>query len=96
MATTEWPRKTRSTLSWQHLAGHDADNGDRWSVIWDTQRRLDEGSRNTALEKFEASALSFARHMLKMGFIVYEIRNPSGSVFLEELGIKERLGLQPA
>ncbi len=95
MATASWPRKNISTQSWQHLSGNTGDTGERWSIIWDTQRRSEDSSRNTALEKFEAGALSFAHHMLKMGFIVYEIRGPSGTVFLEEQAIRERLGLQP-
>jgi len=93
--TSQWPRRTKSTLSWQHLSAREADNGERWAVIWDTKRNPETDGRNSALEKFEAGALDRARHMLRMGFIVYEIRSPSGSVFLEEAGIKERLGIQP-
>ncbi len=68
----------------------------RWTVIWDTKRQSGTDGRNTALEKFETSALDRARHMLRLGFIVYEIRDPTGLVFLEEAGIKQRLGSQPA
>jgi len=72
------------------------DTGERWTVIWDTKRKPGMDGRNSAVERFEAGALDRARHMLRMGFVVYEIRQPSGLVFLGEAGIRERLGLQPA
>jgi hypothetical protein len=93
---TKQPRKTRSSFGWQHLSVGSADNGERWSVVWDTERKPGPDGRNTALEKFESGALERARHMLRMGFIVYEIRQPSGSVFLEEDGLRERFGLRAA
>jgi hypothetical protein len=68
----------------------------RWCVVWDTIRKPGTDSRNVALEKDEANALERARHMLRMSFIVYEIREPSGSVFLAEAGIRQRLGLSAA
>jgi hypothetical protein len=73
-----------------------ADNGERWSVVWDIERKPGSEGRNTALEKFENGALERARHMLSLGFIVYEIRQPSGVVFLAEQGLRERLGLRAA
>jgi hypothetical protein len=94
-ATKQWPRKSYSGANWHHLSVAESDNGERWSVVWDVQRRPDLEGRNTALEKLESSALDRARHILRMGFIVYEIREPSGSVFLEEAGVRQRLGLQP-
>jgi len=69
------------------------DSGERWRIIWDTKRRGADDSRNTALEKFEVDALDRARHLLRMGFVVYEIRAPQGSLFLGETAIKARLGL---
>jgi hypothetical protein len=83
-----------SRTQWHAIAREAADSGERWSIIWDTTRRDASEGRNTALEKFEAAALDRARHLLRMGFIVYEIREPQGSVFLEEAGIKARLGLR--
>jgi len=87
-------RKTKSSFAWQNLSVGTADNGERWSVVWDTARKPGTEGRNIALEKLESGALERARHMLRMGFIVYEIRQPSGLVFLEEQGVRERLGLQ--
>jgi hypothetical protein len=82
-----------SKTHWHAIARETADSGERWSVIWDTTRRERSEGRNTAVEKFEAAALDRARHLLRMGFVVYEIRAPQGSVFLEEAEIKARLGL---
>ena len=94
MSTTK-PRKPQST-SWHHLSATEADNGQRWSIIWDVVRKPGTDGRNTALEKYEAGALDRARHILRMGFIVYEIRQPSGSVLLEEAGLRELFGYQAA
>jgi len=96
MKSSEWPRRHKSTLSWQHLSGHDNDTGERWTVIWDTKRKPGTDGRNSAAERYESTALDRARHMLRLGFVVYEIRQPSGLVFLEEAGILDRLGLRPA
>jgi len=79
--------------NWHQLSLQQADAGGRWTIIWDTKRRAETDSRNTAVEKFEAAALDRARHLLRMGFIVYEIREPQGAVFLEEAAIKQRLGI---
>lgn len=91
-ATKQWPRRPRSTFSWRHLSATEGDNGERWSIVWDIARKPGTDGRNTALEKFEAGALERARHILRMGFIVYEIRQPSGAVFLEEAGLRQRFG----
>lgn len=95
MDSNRWPRKTGATLGFQHVLAPEPDTGERWSVIWDITRKSETEGRNTALEKVEAAALDRAKHMLSLGFVVYEIRAPSGSVFLEEAGIKQRLGLAP-
>jgi len=81
--------------NWHQLSTQQTDAGARWTIIWDTKRRTETGGRNTAVEKFEAAALDRAKHLLRMGFVVYEIREPLGSVFLEETEIKRRLGVQP-
>ena len=80
--------------NWHQLSLQQADAGARWTIIWDTKRRPEIDSRNTAVEKFETAALDRARHLLRMGFIVYEIREPQGAVFLEEAAIKQRLGIE--
>ena len=85
---TQWTRKPRSNSNWHHLSAPDFDDGKRWSIIWDIARKPGVEGRNTAIEKFETGALDRARHMLRMGFIVYEIRDPLGSVYLEEAGLR--------
>jgi hypothetical protein len=94
--TRQWPRKPRSNFNWHNLSARETDTGKRWSIIWDVVRKPSTEGRNIALEKFEHSALDRARHILRMGFIVYEIREPSGSVFLEEAGLRQRLGYAAA
>lgn len=78
--------------NWHVIAKEATDSGERWSIIWDTKRRNDSDGRNTAVEKFESAALDRAKHFLRMGFVVYEIRAPQGTVVLEEAAIRERLG----
>jgi hypothetical protein len=64
-----------------------------WTVTWDTSRR--DGTCNTAQDATQSAALDRAKQMLRMNFIVYQIREPSGAVFLEEAEIMERLGPKP-
>ena len=95
MKQREWPRQKKPSLSWQHLSAREPESGERWTVIWDTKRKAGAGGRNTAVEKHELAALDRARHLLRMGFVVYQIRDPSGAVFLETAAIRSRLGLKP-
>jgi len=91
--TSNWTNpRPRSSSSWQHLSASEGDDGRRWRIIWDTTRRPEIEARNTAVEKLKSAALDRARHMLRMGFVVYEIREPSGSLFLDEAAICEQLG----
>jgi hypothetical protein len=94
--TKEWLRKPRSSSNWHHLSVSVADNGERWSIVWDTERKPGTDNRNTALEKLESGALDRARHMLRMGFIVYEIRRPSGALYLEEADLRQRFSTRAA
>jgi hypothetical protein len=55
-----------------------------WTIWWDTQRRPEAGRWNTAIAQTEASAVERAQHFLKLGFVVYAIRNPDGTVFMDE------------
>lgn len=83
--TSNWTNpRPRSSSSWQHLSASEGDDGKRWYIIWDTARRPEGDGRNTAVEKLQSAALDRARHLLRMGFVVYEIREPSGALFLDE------------
>lgn len=97
MAANKWAHKaTGTTLNWQYLSALDPDAGKTWSIVWDTKRTPGKAGRNTAVERSENAALERARHFLRMGFVVYEILQPSGSVLLDEDGIKQRIDLQAA
>jgi hypothetical protein len=91
--TKSWTKpRPRSSTNWQHLSVSEADDGKRWRIIWDTTRRMADEVRSTAAEKTKGAALDRARHMLRMGFIVYEIRDPSGAIFLDEPAMRAEFG----
>lgn len=90
--TKQWARKSYAGSSWQHLSVTEADNGERWTIVWDTQRRPGVEGRSVAREKLENGALDRARHILRMGFVVYEIREPSGALYLDGDALRQRLG----
>jgi len=92
MKEPSWPRRPKPSLSWQHLSARKFDSGERWTVIWDTKRKAGSEGRNTAAERSEGAALDRARHLLRMGFVVYEIRDPAGARCLSEAEIRTRLG----
>ncbi|HWE71863.1 MAG TPA: hypothetical protein VG328_01775 [Stellaceae bacterium] len=89
--TKQWSSKPHARSSWHRLSVTESDNGERWTIVWDTERRPGVEGRNVAREKLEHAALDRARHMLRMGFVVYEIRRPSGEVYLEGDALRERL-----
>jgi hypothetical protein len=89
--TKQWPRKSYGS-SWHRLSVTEADNGERWTIVWDTQRRPGGEGRSIAREKLQSGALDRARHILRMGFVVYEIREPSGALFLDGDALHQRLG----
>ena len=90
--TKQWSRKSYAGSSWHRLSVTEGDNGERWTIVWDTHRRPGDEGRSIAREKLESGALDRARHMLRMGFVVYEIRQPSGSVYLAGDALRLRLG----
>lgn len=63
-----------------------------WTIWWDTQRRPGTGRWNTAAAPTEAGAVERALHFLKLGFFVHAIRNPDGSVFMDEAQINAHGG----
>lgn len=89
--TKQWSQP-RARSSWHRLAVTEGDNGERWTIVWDTERRPGVEGRSIAREKLENGALDCARHMRRMGFVVYEIRHPSGEVYLAGDALRERLG----
>ena len=89
--TKQWPGKSLRTQIGTACRS-ETDKGERWAIVWDTHRRLGLEGRSIAREKLESGALQRARHMLRIGFIVYEVRQPSGSVHLTENTLRQRLG----
>jgi hypothetical protein len=79
-----------------HVTREEPDTGERWSILWDTRRRTGADQRNTAVEKSQSAALDRARHLLRLGFVVYEIREPSGSLLMDEAEIAKRCRPAPA
>jgi hypothetical protein len=69
------------------------DIGERWIIFWET-RRPESGNWSQAIEKSQAAAVERARHLLKLGFIVFQIAGPAG-VCLDEAEIVQRLQLPP-
>ena len=63
-----------------------------WIILWETRVRADLGRWSVAIEQSEADALKRAERFLKLGFVVHAIKDPSGSVFMDEQQIAERLG----
>lgn len=71
---------------------HERSSALAWTILWDTEGRSEAGRWNTAIAQTEAEALDRAEHFLKLGFIVCEIRNPAGAVYMDEAHIVARFG----
>ena len=62
----------------------------QWTVSWDTARHA--GTFNTSSHKSEPEAIAGARRFLRLGFVVYSIKDPSGLERMDESAINEKLG----
>jgi hypothetical protein len=71
------------------------DTGERWIISWET-RRPESGNWSEAVEKSQAGAIERAKHLLRLGFIVFQITGPAGGVFMTEEEITQRLQLPSA
>jgi|SRR5579872_4860209 len=69
-------------------AAPEYDTGERWIISWET-RRPESGEWSQAVEKSEAAAVERACHLLKLGFVVFQIAGPAG-IFLDEAAIAQR------
>ena len=63
-----------------------------WTIWWDTKRQPADRRWSTAVAQTELGALERAAHFLRLGFIVYAIRNPDGEVVMDEAQLTERFG----
>jgi hypothetical protein len=61
-----------------------------WTIWWDMHRRPGKEGWSRAVESNEAEALQRAERFLKLGFVVYEITDPKGLVFMDEAAISKR------
>ena len=66
-----------------------------WTIWWDTERRPGTGRWNVASALTEAGALDRAQHFVKLGCIVYTIRNPDGAVYMDEAQLGVRFAVKP-
>ncbi len=64
-----------------------------WTVMWDTTRN--PGAFNQAHHMTEAAAIDCARQFLRLGFIVYSIRDASGIETMNEAAINSHLKPEP-
>ncbi|MBU6507469.1 MAG: hypothetical protein KGQ82_08215 [Alphaproteobacteria bacterium] len=71
-------------------AAPEYDTGERWVIFWET-RRPQSGNWSEAIEKSQAAAIERARHLLKLGFVVFQITGPAGGIFMVEEEIAQRL-----
>jgi len=55
-----------------------------WAIWWDIRRHPGTSGWSTALAPSAAGAMERAQHFLKLGFIVYAIRDPAGALFMDE------------
>jgi hypothetical protein len=58
-------------------------------------RRPGKDQWSQAVEKREAQAMERAHRFLNLGFVVYQIRDAKGAVFIDEAQITQRFGGSP-
>jgi hypothetical protein len=66
-----------------------------WTILWDMHRRPGREGWSRAIESNEGEALQRAGRFLKLGFVVYEIRDTKGLVFMDEAAISKRFKPAP-
>jgi hypothetical protein len=60
-----------------------------WTIWWDMRRRAGTEGWSRATEPTQDEALQRTERFLKLGFIVYAIRDPRGTIFMDEAQIDE-------
>jgi hypothetical protein len=61
-----------------------------YTIWWDLHRRSGNEGWSRAVESSEDEALQRAERFLKLGFIVHAIKDPRGSLVMDEAQITER------
>ena len=84
------PLTTEKDLArnWHKTNTDDAKPEPLWTVTWDTSRKPDVF--NTARHKTEGEAMDSAQRFLRLGCIVYSIKDSAGSEVMNESEIYER------
>ena len=67
-----------------------------WTIFWDMHRRPGRAGWSRAIESNEGEALVRADRFHKLGFVVYEIRDPKGVVVHDEGALRRRFAPAPA
>jgi hypothetical protein len=67
-----------------------------WTIWWDTERRPGGERWNVATALTEAGALDRAHHFVKLGCVVFAIRNPDGVVYMDEAQVGARFNRKAA
>jgi hypothetical protein len=67
-----------------------------WTIWWDMHRRSGSEEWSRAVESNEEEALLRAERFLKLGFVVYAIKDPKGAVFMDEAQISEHFATRAA
>ncbi len=63
-----------------------------WTIWWNTRRHPGKEGWSRAIESSEGEALERAERFLKLGFVVFAIERPNGTVFMDEAQIRQRFG----
>jgi hypothetical protein len=66
-----------------------------WTIWWDMHRRAGSDGRSRATESSEEEALRRAERFLRLGFVVYEIRDPTGAMHMDEARITDHFAARP-
>lgn len=67
-----------------------------WTIWWDMHRRSGSEGWSRAVESNEEDALLRAERFLKLGFVVFAIKDPKGEVFMDEAQISEHFAARAA
>lgn len=82
-------RAQRSNVS--QLQRYHGDTG--WGILCELRRPGADGRWSIASEGTEEAALERAKHLIRLGFVVHAIKNPAGSVFMDERQIAEQFAV---
>lgn len=63
-----------------------------WTILWDMRAHAGTAGWSKAKEPTQDEALQRTERFLKLGFVVYAIRDPRGAIFMDEVQIAEHFG----